>query len=92
MGVIIRTAAEGASEEALTKDLENLQRQWEQIESKRKEFLHGKRPKLLQGEPDVAIRVVRDTDSPTKTSHPRMASPRGARGSMPRCSPAWARW
>ena len=60
MGVIIRTAAEGASEEALTKDLENLQRQWEQIESKRKEFLHGKRPKLLQGEPDVAIRVVRD--------------------------------
>ena len=60
MGVIIRTAADGASEEALTKDLENLQRQWEEIESKRKEFLHGKRPKLLQGEPDVAIRVVRD--------------------------------
>ncbi|RMA47193.1 ribonuclease E/G [Bifidobacterium sp. wkB338] len=60
MGVIIRTAAEGASEEALTKDLENLQRQWGKIEDKRKEFLHGKRPKLLQGEPDVAIRVVRD--------------------------------
>ena len=60
MGVIIRTAAEGASEEALTKDLENLQRQWSKIEDKRKEFLHGKRPKLLQGEPDVAIRVVRD--------------------------------
>lgn len=60
MGIIIRTAAEGASEEALTKDLENLQRQWEGIERKRKEFLHGKRPKLLQGEPDVAIRVVRD--------------------------------
>ena len=60
MGVIIRTAAEGASEEALTKDLENLQRQWSKIEGKHKEFLHGKRPKLLQGEPDVAIRVVRD--------------------------------
>ena len=60
MGVIIRTAAEGASEEALTKDLENLQRQWSKIEDKHKEFLHGKRPKLLQGEPDVAIRVVRD--------------------------------
>ncbi|MEK0306104.1 Rne/Rng family ribonuclease [Bifidobacterium favimelis] len=60
MGVIIRTAAEGASEEAITKDLENLQKQWEQIEAKHKEFLHGKRPKLLQGEPDVAIRVVRD--------------------------------
>ncbi|BDR53648.1 hypothetical protein KIM372_15550 [Bombiscardovia nodaiensis] len=60
MGIIIRTAAEGASEEAITKDLENLQRQWEDVESKREEFWHGKRPKLLQGEPDVAIRVVRD--------------------------------
>lgn len=35
-------------------------RQWERITAKRDEFLHGKRPKLLQGEPDVAIRVVRD--------------------------------
>ena len=60
MGVIIRTAAEGASEEAITKDLESLVRQWERISAKRDEFLHGKRPKLLQGEPDVAIRVVRD--------------------------------
>ena len=60
MGVIIRTAAEGASEEAITKDLESLVRQWERITAKRDEFLHGKRPKLLQGEPDVAIRVVRD--------------------------------
>lgn len=60
MGVIIRTAAEGASEEAITKDLENLVRQWERITAKRDEFLHGRRPKLLQGEPDVAIRVVRD--------------------------------
>ena len=60
MGVIIRTAAEGASEEALVKDLENLVRQWDRINAKREEFWHGKRPKLLQGEPDVAIRVVRD--------------------------------
>ena len=60
MGVIIRTAAEGASEEAITKDLESLVRQWERINAKREEFWHGKRPKLLQGEPDVAIRVVRD--------------------------------
>ncbi|NMN01094.1 ribonuclease G [Bifidobacterium sp. DSM 109958] len=60
MGVIIRTAAEGASEEAITKDLENLVRQWERINAKREEYWHGKRPKLLQGEPDVAIRVVRD--------------------------------
>ena len=60
MGVIIRTAAEGASEDAIVKDLENLVRQWERICAKRDEFWHGRRPKLLQGEPDVAIRVVRD--------------------------------
>lgn len=60
MGVIIRTAAEGASEDAIVKDLESLVRQWEHINAKREEFWHGKRPKLLQGEPDVAIRVVRD--------------------------------
>lgn len=60
MGVIIRTAADGASEEALKKDLENLQRQWSKIEDKRKLYHNGKRAKLLQGEPDVAIRVVRD--------------------------------
>ena len=60
MGVIIRTSAEGASEEAIAKDLESLVRRWERINAKREEFWHGKRPKLLQGEPDVAIRVVRD--------------------------------
>ena len=60
MGVIIRTAAEGASEDAIVKDLESLVRQWERINAKREEFWRGKRPKLLQGEPDVAIRVVRD--------------------------------
>ena len=60
MGVIIRTAAEGASEDAIVKDLESLVRQWERTNAKREEFWHGKRPKLLQGEPDVAIRVVRD--------------------------------
>ncbi|WP_314686157.1 Rne/Rng family ribonuclease [uncultured Bifidobacterium sp.] len=60
VGVIIRTAAEGASEDAIAKDFEMLSRQWESITAKRDEFLHGKRPKLLQGEPDVAIRVVRD--------------------------------
>lgn len=60
MGIIIRTAADGASEDAIEKDLESLVKQWERIEEKREEFLHGKRPKLLQGEPDVAIRVVRD--------------------------------
>ncbi len=56
-GVIVRTAAEGASEEELRADVERLTRQWETIE---KEAAKGKAPTLLRGEPDMAIRVVRD--------------------------------
>ncbi len=58
-GVIVRTAAEGASEEELRADVERLQSQWDAIQAKA-----GKSsttaPALLQGEPDLAIRVVRD--------------------------------
>ena len=60
MGVIIRTAAEGASEDAIVKDLEHLRNQWEHITAKQQEYQHSRKPHLLQGEPDVAIRVVRD--------------------------------
>ncbi|MBW3088862.1 Rne/Rng family ribonuclease [Bifidobacterium sp. 82T24] len=60
MGVIIRTAAEGASKEAIEKDLENLTKQWEHVKEAETKARNSKRPKLLQGEPDVAIRVVRD--------------------------------
>lgn len=56
-GVIVRTAAEGASEEELRADIARLQGQWEKIEKKAKS---GNAPVLLQGEPDMAIRVVRD--------------------------------
>nr|WP_239066620.1 Rne/Rng family ribonuclease [Demequina activiva] len=56
-GVIVRTAAEGASEEELRADVERLKRQWEGIEAEAK---GGKAPTLLRGEPDMAIRVVRD--------------------------------
>ena len=56
-GVIVRTAAEGASEEELRADVERLKRQWQTIED---EVKNGKAPKLLRGEPDMAIRVVRD--------------------------------
>ncbi|MCC2335603.1 Rne/Rng family ribonuclease [Cellulomonas wangsupingiae] len=56
-GVIVRTAAEGASEEELRADVARLQGQWEAIEKKRKT---ANAPALLQGEPDMAIRVVRD--------------------------------
>ncbi|MFW7415579.1 Rne/Rng family ribonuclease [Demequina sp. SO4-18] len=56
-GVIVRTAAEGASEEELRADVERLKRQWENIQAEAKS---NKGPTLLRGEPDMAIRVVRD--------------------------------
>lgn len=56
-GVIVRTAAEGASEEELTSDVARLQTQWDAIQKKAKT---ASAPSLLQGEPDLAIRVVRD--------------------------------
>ncbi|GAA1596691.1 hypothetical protein GCM10009804_61480 [Kribbella hippodromi] len=56
-GVIVRTAAEGASEEELTADVSRLQAAWEDIEKKSK---NGQAPQLLYGEPDLLIRVVRD--------------------------------
>ncbi len=56
-GVIVRTAAEGASDEELRRDVQRLQDQWTVIEKKSKT---ASAPALLQGEPDLAIRVVRD--------------------------------
>ncbi|MFD8029463.1 Rne/Rng family ribonuclease, partial [Streptomyces sp. NPDC059717] len=57
-GVIVRTAAEGASEEELRRDVERLQAQWEEIQKKSKNG--GNAPTLLYGEPDMTVRVVRD--------------------------------
>ena len=56
-GVIVRTAAEGASEEELTADVERLARQWERIQKK---ATSGNAPVLLHGEPGLTVRVVRD--------------------------------
>ena len=55
-GVIVRTAAEGASEDELTRDVERLKARWEDIEKKAK----GSAPQLLYGEPDLTLKVVRD--------------------------------
>jgi ribonuclease E len=57
-GVIIRTAAEGASEADLTHDVERLKSQWEKISKKAAKTSAA--PTLVHGEPDLAIRVVRD--------------------------------
>ena len=56
-GVIVRTAAEGATEEQLTHDVARLQAQWDDIGKKAKT---ASAPALLYGEPDLTVRVVRD--------------------------------
>ncbi|ROR93143.1 ribonuclease E [Salana multivorans] len=58
-GVIVRTAAEGASEDELRRDVERLTAEWSEIQSR----TQGRRvsaPALLKGEPELALRVVRD--------------------------------
>ncbi len=59
-GVIVRTAAEGASEDELRRDVERLQQQWEDIQEKSKSNGSANAPTLLYGEPDMTVRVVRD--------------------------------
>src|SRR6516225_3801363 len=55
--VIVRTAAEGAAEEELSRDVARLAAQWEAIEKKAKT---ASAPALLYSEPDLTIRVIRD--------------------------------
>ncbi|MFC7620865.1 Rne/Rng family ribonuclease [Microlunatus sp. GCM10028923] len=55
--VVVRTAAEGASEDELVRDVNRLRAQWEDIEKKVKS---GSAPQLLYGEPDLTVRIVRD--------------------------------
>ena len=64
-GVIVRTAAEGATEEQLAADVQRLTAQWEQIQKKVQAVNRGsgKAPLLLKGEPELALRVVRDVFS-----------------------------
>lgn len=56
-GVIVRTAAEGATEEQLTLDVQRLQEQWADIEKKVEK---GNAPSLLHSEPDLLVKIVRD--------------------------------
>jgi ribonuclease G len=56
-GVIVRTAAEGASEEDIERDLVFLQRLWRSIQAKAKE---AKAPELIYQEAELPLRVVRD--------------------------------
>ena len=56
-GVIVRTAAEGATEEQLILDVERLKKQWEEISS---QVEKGKAPELLHSEPDLLVKIIRD--------------------------------
>lgn len=56
-GVIVRTAAEGASAEDIERDLVFLQRLWKSIQAKAKEV---KPPELVYQEAELPLRVTRD--------------------------------
>ena len=58
-GVIVRTAAEGASEEEVTNDVARLKSLWDDI-SQKSENPNFHAPAALYSEPDLAIRVIRD--------------------------------
>ena len=72
-GVIVRTAAEGASEEELRADVERLTKIWDKIKAKAesagaKKAGSGGAPALLHGEPDLTVRVIRDVFTEDFTS------------------------
>jgi ribonuclease E len=56
-GLIVRTAAEGASADELHRDVARLMRQWEHVQALAKA---SRAPQLLYREPDLAVRVIRE--------------------------------
>ncbi|MBD2114404.1 MULTISPECIES: Rne/Rng family ribonuclease [Cyanophyceae] len=57
MGLLVRTEAEGISENAIIEDLETLQKQWESIQQ---QALSTRPPALLNRDDDFIQRVLRD--------------------------------
>ncbi len=57
VGVIVRTAAEGATEEQLTLDVQRLTSQWAEIS---KQLSTTPAPAMLHSEPDLLIKIIRD--------------------------------
>jgi ribonuclease E len=56
-GLIVRTAAEGATQEELERDVRRLRNQWEQISALASS---SKQAKLLYQEPDLVLRLIRE--------------------------------
>ena len=61
LGLIVRTAAEGASADDLRADLAPLQARWEAVERKAKK---SSAPAVIYSEPELVVRVIRDIFSP----------------------------
>ena len=57
VGVIVRTAAEGATQDQLERDVNRLTAQWADISSR---IEAGPAPALLHSEPDLLIKIIRD--------------------------------
>ncbi|MEA5452236.1 Rne/Rng family ribonuclease [Leptolyngbya sp. CCNP1308] len=57
MGLLVRTEAEGISENAIIEDLETLQKQWESIQQ---QAVNTRPPALLNRDDDFIQRVLRD--------------------------------
>jgi ribonuclease E len=64
LGLIVRTAAEGAGADDLRADLARLQARWEAIERKGKK---ASAPAVIYQEPELVVRVIRDIFSPDFT-------------------------
>jgi ribonuclease E len=61
LGLIVRTAAEGASADDLRADLARLQARWEAVERKAKK---ASAPAVIYSEPELVVRVIRDIFAP----------------------------
>ena len=66
-GIIVRTAAEGASAEDIERDLVFLQRLWSTVQARAK---NATAPELVYQEAELPLRIVRDS-SPATSSRPR---------------------
>ncbi|HZD71591.1 MAG TPA: Rne/Rng family ribonuclease, partial [Actinomycetes bacterium] len=64
LGLIVRTAAEGAGADELRADLARLQARWDAIERKAKK---ASAPAVIYQEPELVVRVIRDIFSPDFT-------------------------
>ncbi|MCF2969617.1 Rne/Rng family ribonuclease [Synechococcus sp. Nb3U1] len=90
MGLLVRTEAEGVSEEAMIDDLEQLKRLWEDIQQ---QYQSARGPGLLNRDDDFIQRVLRDvysedvnrivTDSPAGAKRVRGYLQSWNKGQMP---------